>query len=227
MLIRIADLRGNFVVVRKVVLFNGIITLERSLLNPRQISLGQSTKDRAEGEGGWSLRGGQPQISILPCTTLALETHILRVISDFINEFNILSGRQYRFVAGRGHSLLGDLSDILYTTLEHNQFACALFLDVSKAFDSVGHKMLLWKLFNWDYCGQFYSALKSFLTDRSQQVSVGNVCRSKIILKAQVRQGFVLPPLFLSLYVNDLPLFLSGAIIISMKTMRFCNREKA
>uniref|UniRef100_A0A0K8R5B7 Putative rte ele1 orf1-h 1e-60-j 4 n=1 Tax=Ixodes ricinus TaxID=34613 RepID=A0A0K8R5B7_IXORI len=83
-------------------------------------------------------------------------------------------------------------------------FVCALFIDVAKAFDSVNHNILLNKLYRVGFCGPFHALLKSFLINRTQIVSVGNVRSSLAFLTSEVPQGSILSPLFFNIYVNDI-----------------------
>lgn len=124
-------------------------------------------------------------------------------MTSFLDKFDLLSKRQYGFTAGSGtDSLLEDLADTLHTSLDNNKFACALFLDVSKAFDSIFHKISLKKLFDYGFRGPFLSLLSSFLSNRTQQVFIRNTRSTVVTLKSGVPQGSVLAPLLFNMYVN-------------------------
>lgn len=144
-------------------------------------------------------------ISILSCIALILEKHIFQVMQTFIDAHNLLSANQYGFTSGRGTKLaLDELTDFLNNALESSEFACALFLDVSKAFDSVNHDVLLCKLHSYGFRGPFLSLLKNYLHRRSQVVVIGNIKSRPTQLSRGVPQGSVLAPLLFNLYVNDL-----------------------
>lgn len=144
-------------------------------------------------------------ISILPCIAQLLEKHLCLVMTRFLDKHRIMSPSQYGFVQGRGtQMLLEDFSDLLNSSFERNQVACALFLDVSKAFDSVCHRLLLNKLSMVGFRGSFLLLLQNFLQDRRQCVSIEQFRSNFSIIKAGVPQGSVLSPLLFNIYVNDL-----------------------
>lgn len=81
---------------------------------------------------------------------------------------------------------------------------CA-FLDVSKAFDSVSHKIILSKLYSLGFRGPFFALLENFLLDRTQLVSIYKIHSAKMSLRVGVPPGSILSPLLSNIYVNDLP----------------------
>lgn len=153
-------------------------------------------------------------ISILPVLGHIIEKHICSIMSCFIDRCSLLSDRQYGFVSGRGTQLLlDDVADELYSAFEGNMFSCAIFLDVSKAFDTVDHDVLLRKLWKFGFRGPFHSLLANLLDGRSQIVSVDNVNSTLRMLQVGVPQGSVLSPLLFNIYVNDLESVISGCRI--------------
>lgn len=114
-------------------------------------------------------------ISILPILSQIIGKFLLETTTSFLNKLSVISSCQFGFVAGRGNiALLEEFSDEFDTALEQNMFACALFLDTPKAFDTVNPERLLEKLYLLGFRGPFYQFLKNYLYGRSQVISLDN-----------------------------------------------------
>ena len=79
-----------------------------------------------------------------------------------------------------------------------------VFLDISKAFDRVWHKGLLYKLKCMGINGNFFKLVESFLSNRYRRVVLNGQASSWAEVKTVIPQGSILGPLFFLIYINDL-----------------------
>ncbi len=95
------------------------------------------------------------------------------------------------------------LNDII-NAIDSKEYCVALFLDLTKAFDTVDHSILLLRLADLGFSAKTLKWFENYLSGRKQCVKVDGLSSEFLIVQNGVPQGSILGPILFIIYVNDL-----------------------
>ena len=143
-------------------------------------------------------------ISLLSNIDKIFEKLIHSRLIEFLEERKILYYKQFGFRKdfSTNHVIL-NLLEIVQKTLDDGQIACGIFIDLKIVFDTVSHDILLEKLDHYGIRGISNDWFRSYLSNRSQFVSINGFNSDDKTIKYGVPQGSVLGPSLFLIFIND------------------------
>ena len=149
-------------------------------------------------------------VSNLPFLSKVIEKLVLKQLFAYLNDHSLLSSNQsaYRPFHSTETALLKVTNDLLLA-LDSGNVSILTLLDLSAAFDTVDHQILLRTLQNYfGISGLVLAWFQSYLSDRTQAVTVDGCFSSRVDLVCGVPQGSVLGPVLFTMYTKPLLLLL-------------------
>ena len=142
---------------------------------------------------------------------------------EFFIEINLISENQSDFKPG--DSCINQLLSItheIYQSFDYSLKIRVAFLDISKAFDKVWHNGLIFKLERNGISYIILNAITDFISFRKQQVILNEQASPWASTEEGEPQGFILGPLLLFIYINDLSLQIYITFFYSTKYQYLC-----
>jgi hypothetical protein len=144
-------------------------------------------------------------ISLLPAFSKILEKVVYVRLYKYFVKHGILNPFQYGFREFMSTDLaILELQDRIASLISSGSWCLGIFLDLSKAFDTINHEILISKLESYGVRGLALSWFMSYLSNRTQFTLINNNKSTVRSIECGVPQGSILGPLLFLIYINDI-----------------------
>ena len=141
----------------------------------------------------------------MPVLSKILEKAVHQQLMEYLETNNLLSDLQFGYRRKRSTDLATVLlADSIRRAGDEGKLTGAVFLDLSKAFDTLGHDRLILKLKSYGVEGMALKWFTEYLFHRKLVVKIGQELSTPSSLECGVPQGSILGPLLFLIYFNDL-----------------------
>ena len=143
-------------------------------------------------------------ISILPVFSKVLERIMYNSLYEYFMNNNLLHKNQFAFQINNSteHAILQFTRDIAQN-FDNGKFTLGVFIELSKAFDTVDHQILLKKIKHYGVNEKTLTWLQTYLFQRKQYIENSNDIKYFIEIDYGVPQGSTLRPLLFLIYINE------------------------
>lgn len=144
-------------------------------------------------------------ISLLPAISKVFERIMHNQLYDYFTDNNLFFSGQYGFRSRHSTELASvELVDKILDIMKSGEIPISIFMDLSKAFDTLDHNILLHKLDHYGVRNNSLKLFQSYLSDREQFVLFDGVSSERKTIRTGVPQGSILGPLLFLIYINDI-----------------------
>uniref|UniRef100_A0A8C5N1B7 Reverse transcriptase domain-containing protein n=1 Tax=Leptobrachium leishanense TaxID=445787 RepID=A0A8C5N1B7_9ANUR len=169
--------------------------------------------------------GNYRPVSLTSVVGKLMETMLKEMIVEHLKTHRLQDQKQHGFTSGRScQTNLIDFFDWVTKIIDTGDAVDIVYLDFSKAFDTVPHRRLINKLQSLSLDSNIVEWIRQWLSDRQQRVVVNGVYSAQGLVTSWVPQGSVLGPILFNIFISDIAEGINGKVCLFADDTKICNR---